>query len=64
MLTTERNPQLNTLDKQIKDAYGNKPIEIVSLPFRRDYEIVFHEQELFKFNLNAQPEMLGIVLIS
>ena len=55
---------MNTLDKQIKDAYGKNPIETVTLPFRRDYEIVFHEHELFKFSLNAQNEFLGIVLVS
>lgn len=31
-------------------------IEKVNLPFKREYEIVFHEQDLFKIQLVATPE--------
>lgn len=63
-MLSDRSPQVNTIERQINDAYKDKQIETVAFPFRRDYEIVFHESELFKLNINAQPETLGIVLIS
>jgi len=32
--------------------------ERIDLPFKRDYEIVFHENEPFKFNLTAETSRL------
>jgi hypothetical protein len=39
-------------------------IEKVSIPFRRDYSIVFHDQDLYKVSVNAQIEGLQLLLIS
>ena len=54
------NIQLNNLKMQ-----SNKPqIEKVNFPLIKDYEIIFHEQEVYKVSLNADLSMLQIVLIS
>ena len=38
--------------------------QAVNIPFKRDYEIVFHETEPFKLCLNAQADGLSILLFS
>ena len=39
-------------------------IEKISLPFKREYEIVFHEHEVFKISLVAQMDSMNILLMS
>ena len=39
-------------------------IERISLPFKREYEIVFHEQDLFKIALSATYDTLSLILMS
>jgi hypothetical protein len=60
----ERTPKKSTIDYQIKNANTKPTIEQVSLPFRRDYEIVFHEHEVFKISLHAQSEVLSLLVVS
>lgn len=39
-------------------------IEKITLPFKREYEIVFHGHEIFKIALTAQLDSLSILLMS
>lgn len=39
-------------------------MEEISLPFKRDYEILFHESEPFKLTMTATEQTLTIFLVS
>jgi len=38
--------------------------ERITIPHKRDYDLVFHETEPFKLSLNAQNESLSLILVS
>lgn len=40
------------------------PSRNLTLPFKMDYHIIFHESELFKFCLDAKVDSLSILLVS
>ena len=38
-------------------------IEKITLPFKREYEIVFHEHDIFKIALSATYDTLSLILM-
>jgi len=47
------------------NKFSNKyQIEKIELPFKREYEIVFHESEIFKISLEAKEDSLNILFMS
>lgn len=50
------------MDSVIEAATAAK-IEKLTLPFKREYEIVFHEQDLFKIQLVATSDQLTLLVM-
>lgn len=49
---------------QIMPSTQVQKMEEIRIPFKRDYEILFHETEPFKVNLSATEYSLTLMLVS